>query len=97
MLVAIAAIVAHTARETPDLKPAVSTRRVFCVAPISLQSSRRTTPSLALRPASRSVLRRLHQRQQFVAVMLELLVADAGDAAKLFKRRRSRRRDAVNR
>ncbi len=54
-------------------------------------------PSLALRPASRSALRRLHERQQFVAVMLKLLVADAGDAAKLFKRRRSRRRDAVNR
>src|ERR1700730_2397646 len=54
-------------------------------------------PSLALRPAGRSALRRLHQRQQFVAVMLELLVADTGDAAKLFKRRRPRRRDAVNR
>src|ERR1700681_731399 len=97
MLVAIADIVTHTARETPDLKPAVSTRRVFCVAAISLQSSCRTPASLALRPASRSALRRLHQRQQLVAVMFELLVADAGDAAKLFKRRRSRRCDAVNR
>src|SRR6266852_4279586 len=42
-------------------------------------------------------LRRLHERDQLVAVMFELLVADAGDATELRECRRTRRRDAVDR
>src|SRR5882724_1942751 len=37
----------------------------------------------------------VHQCEQFVAVMFELLVADAGDATELCQRCRARRRDAV--
>src|ERR1700737_998797 len=40
---------------------------------------------------------RFHQRDQFVPIMFELLVADAGDAAELLWSRRARRRDAVDR
>jgi hypothetical protein len=40
--------------------------------------------------------RLLHQRNQLFAVMLELLVADTGNAAELFERSRARGRDAVD-
>src|SRR5580692_1261070 len=44
-----------------------------------------------------STLRCFHQRYQFVAIMFELLVADAGDAAELLRSRWARCRDAVDR
>src|SRR4051812_20298223 len=47
--------------------------------------------------ASCSFFRRPHHCDQLVAVMLELLVADAGDAAELVQCRRPRTRDAVDR
>ena len=39
----------------------------------------------------------IHQRNQFVAIMFELLVADAGDTTELLERRRTRGRNALYR
>src|SRR3979411_2418891 len=44
-----------------------------------------------------SLFRLLHQRDQFVPIMFKLLLADAGDAAQLFKRCRTGSRDALYR
>src|ERR1700693_4847576 len=52
------------------------------------------TPSAAL---DNFVAVRFHQRDQRVAIVLQLLVADAGDAAELVERRRAHAGDAVDR
>src|SRR5580704_835580 len=52
------------------------------------------TPSATL---GNLVAVRFHQRDQRLAIVLELLLADAGDAAKLVERRRAHAGDAVDR
>jgi hypothetical protein len=69
---------------------AMKRRRSKCRA-VAVEQGRRTMrqnhPS-AIRLRSRFGATGLHQRDEFVAVMFELLVADAGDATKLGERRR---------
>src|SRR6266568_2188409 len=75
----------------------VASRRSTCSAPIRLiKSWSEASTMLIAKLPDGSSRRPLYQREQLVAIVLELLVADPGDAAKLVERRRAHRGDAVD-